>query len=207
MAPMATCFVLFLVQVRAAEVSCGSGGVCEDSSMLQIESSPVRPRAVGGQKDEHGCLSAAGYSWDPEYGECIQPWNKPKKLEIKPLPLAPLPELAPVAPQVVGGQRDKHGCLIAAGYRWDPEYGECIQPWNKPQRLEIKPLPLAPVPELPIAPTINTPFCKNSRQQLCRMLCPPMQCPPNSCIMRQGSCCKMKCRKVRNHRDRKRLRK
>merc|ERR550525_418395 len=155
---MATLVALFLVQVRAAEVSCGSGGVCEDSSMLQIESSPVRPRAVGGQRDEHGCLSAAGYSWDPEYGECIQPWNKPQKLEIKPLPLAPVPEIAPVPP-------------------------------------------------LPLAPTIKTPFCKNSRTQLCRMLCPPMQCPPNSCIMRQGSCCKMKCRKVRNHRDRKRLRK
>merc|ERR1719336_3025112 len=113
MAPMATCFVLFLVQVRAAEVSCGSGGVCEDSSMLQIESSPVRPRAVGGQKDEHGCLTAAGYSWDPEYGKCIQPWNKPQKLEILPLPPVPL---------------------------------------------------------------IKTPFCKNSPMQLCRVLCPPLQC-------------------------------
>eukprot|EP00933_Yihiella_yeosuensis_P049985 TRINITY_DN47746_c0_g1_i1.p2 TRINITY_DN47746_c0_g1~~TRINITY_DN47746_c0_g1_i1.p2 ORF type:complete len:200 (-),score=43.65 TRINITY_DN47746_c0_g1_i1:48-647(-) len=39
----------------------------------------------------------------------------------------------------------------------------------------------------------NSPFCPGSAEQLCRMYCPPPQCPPGQCVMRHGPCCDMQC--------------
>ncbi|MFH1211675.1 MAG: hypothetical protein V1659_01980 [Candidatus Woesearchaeota archaeon] len=30
---------------------------------------------IGGDRDEHGCLGPAGYSWDEDIGACIRPWE------------------------------------------------------------------------------------------------------------------------------------
>jgi hypothetical protein len=30
---------------------------------------------IGGQKDSHGCLGPAGYTWNEEVGACIRPWE------------------------------------------------------------------------------------------------------------------------------------
>jgi len=30
---------------------------------------------IGGQRDEHGCLGPAGYSWDEEIGACTRQWE------------------------------------------------------------------------------------------------------------------------------------
>lgn len=30
---------------------------------------------IGGQRDEHGCLTPAGYSWDEEVGACVRSWE------------------------------------------------------------------------------------------------------------------------------------
>lgn len=30
---------------------------------------------IGGERDEHGCLGPAGYSWDAEIGACIRTWE------------------------------------------------------------------------------------------------------------------------------------
>ena len=46
-----------------------------------------------------------------------------------------------------------------------------------------------------VAPTdvMAGPFCKDSPMQLCKMMCPPTNCPRGHCAMRQGRCCSMKC--------------
>lgn len=33
------------------------------------------PGSIGGERDGHGCLGPAGYSWDAEVGACIRPWE------------------------------------------------------------------------------------------------------------------------------------
>lgn len=33
-------------------------------------------------------------------------------------------------PQPVGGGRDAHGCLPAAGYQWCPAQQECVRSWE-----------------------------------------------------------------------------
>ncbi len=36
----------------------------------EIEGTPI-----GGERDEHGCLGAAGYTWDGDVGACIRTWE------------------------------------------------------------------------------------------------------------------------------------
>lgn len=31
---------------------------------------------------------------------------------------------------VVGGDRDVHGCIPSAGYQWCEKLGECVRPWE-----------------------------------------------------------------------------
>jgi len=38
-------------------------------------SSPVQ-KIVGGDKDEHGCIGSAGYTWCEELEKCIRPWEE-----------------------------------------------------------------------------------------------------------------------------------
>jgi len=34
------------------------------------------PKPIGGDKDEHGCLPAAGYSWCEEKQKCLRTWEE-----------------------------------------------------------------------------------------------------------------------------------
>ncbi|MBN3819940.1 hypothetical protein G3N57_26530 [Paraburkholderia sp. Se-20369] len=34
------------------------------------------------------------------------------------------------APQIVGGDRDAHGCIGSAGYAWCESTGQCERPWE-----------------------------------------------------------------------------
>lgn len=36
----------------------------------------VNHNLIGGDKDEHGCLIAAGYTWCDYQQECLRPWEK-----------------------------------------------------------------------------------------------------------------------------------
>lgn len=38
--------------------------------------------------------------------------------------------------EVVGGDRDKHGCLIGAGFSWNPPEQECVREWVLPDSEE-----------------------------------------------------------------------
>lgn len=32
-------------------------------------------RPIGGERDEHGCLGPAGYTWDADVGACVREWE------------------------------------------------------------------------------------------------------------------------------------
>lgn len=36
---------------------------------------PIEKQTIGGQRDEHGCLGPAGYSYDDDVGACIRVWE------------------------------------------------------------------------------------------------------------------------------------
>lgn len=53
--------------------------------------SPVGPgghdlHPIGGDRDEHGCLIAGGYSWCETSGKCIRQWEEPCDAGGSPLP-------------------------------------------------------------------------------------------------------------------------
>jgi hypothetical protein len=57
---------------------------------------------IGGQKDEHGCLVAAGYSYCPAFNNCTRSWTTPcPSLVVG--PAATLPAPAPPTPEIEVG--------------------------------------------------------------------------------------------------------
>jgi hypothetical protein len=48
----------------------------------EVRKTPVRadaePRPIGGDRDAHGCLPAAGYSWCARENSCVRPWELAK---------------------------------------------------------------------------------------------------------------------------------
>ncbi|MFH1403741.1 MAG: hypothetical protein ABIH11_05675 [Candidatus Altiarchaeota archaeon] len=52
---------------------------CRDSegnTYVEVVEEPVKDDTiVGGQKDEHGCLGPAGYSWSEDVGACTRTWE------------------------------------------------------------------------------------------------------------------------------------
>jgi hypothetical protein len=42
---------------------------------LMLSSCAKQPEAVGGQRDEHGCLGPAGYSYNEDIGACVRTWE------------------------------------------------------------------------------------------------------------------------------------
>ena len=82
-----------------------------------------------------------------------------------------------------------------------PNSGVCVSPDRPiaidpmPPRHPIDPLPpVDPIP--PPTPGGETSMCPASPRQMCRMLCPPMNCPAGHCAMRTGSCCDFTCQSV-----------
>jgi len=33
--------------------------------------------------------------------------------------------------QIIGGDKDEHGCLLMAGYTWNETEGECVREWER----------------------------------------------------------------------------
>jgi len=52
--------------------------------------------------------------------------NKPPHPHPHPYPPHPRPY-----PNNIGGETDKHGCYISAGYKWCKKKKKCIRPWEE----------------------------------------------------------------------------
>ena len=53
--------------------------------------------------------------------------NKPPH----PHPHPPRPPHPRPYPNNIGGETDKHGCYISAGYKWCKKKKKCIRPWEE----------------------------------------------------------------------------
>jgi hypothetical protein len=72
------------------------------------------PETLGGDRDEHGCITSAGYSWCEEKQKCIRIWEENCTDE-----------------QLLGDDADEHGCIGSAGYSWCEEKQKCIRIWEE----------------------------------------------------------------------------
>merc|ERR1719329_495059 len=92
---------------------------------------------VGGDRDAHGCIGSAGYSWCASLSDCIRPWEHNLTSEHDMTNLCGDNSFAASASAVtaetrgpLGGDSDAHGCTASAGYRWCASMSECIRPWE-----------------------------------------------------------------------------
>jgi len=94
-------------------------------------SSP-RP-VIGGSKDEHGCLTSAGYQWCAAEARCVRMWEDFAEMS---------PELAQAycAAPPIGSFTDAHGCRPSAGYQWCAAESRCVRMWELANELEMAPL-------------------------------------------------------------------
>jgi|GEM_PF-449964 len=83
----------------------------------------------GSDLDEHGCIGSAGYVWCATLNKCVRPWETPCSAETGAASQTGADSTKPG--QLVGGDRDEHGCIGSAGYQWCPEYSKCVRTWEE----------------------------------------------------------------------------
>ncbi|MBW2986371.1 hypothetical protein KY333_03295 [Candidatus Woesearchaeota archaeon] len=113
----------------------------------------AQKQLVGGDRDVHGCIGSAGYTWCAPKQKCLRVWEEPcvtstitnfaecvaagyPVMESYPeqcsdgvnVFVADRPELKPEQP--IGGERNSHGCLGPAGYSWSETIQACIRTWE-----------------------------------------------------------------------------
>ena len=58
--------------VALAFAACNNGTPQQTDNAAEEPTTPQQEMMVGGDRDEHGCIGSAGYSWSALRGECIQ---------------------------------------------------------------------------------------------------------------------------------------
>ena len=58
--------------VALAFAACNNGTPQQTDNAAEEPTTPQQETMVGGDRDEHGCIGSAGYSWSALRGECIQ---------------------------------------------------------------------------------------------------------------------------------------
>ncbi|MDD5317548.1 MAG: hypothetical protein PHF51_02325 [Candidatus ainarchaeum sp.] len=84
----------------------------------------------GSDRDSHGCIPSAGYSWCGAKNKCIRMWEENCAGEGG--NCTTVSDCGMGAARCVGGkctQYDEDGCVPDGGYTWCEARHECIQPW------------------------------------------------------------------------------
>ncbi|MDR0860829.1 MAG: hypothetical protein LBO09_07870 [Candidatus Peribacteria bacterium] len=56
--------------------------VAVDTWIAEYGLEDTENQLVGGDRDEHGCIGSAGYSWNEDAQECQRPWEQPEAATI-----------------------------------------------------------------------------------------------------------------------------
>jgi len=78
------------------------------------------PPMPGSDRDSHGCIPSAGYTWCDASQKCIRPWEEN-------CTAAPTQNNTPMP----GSDRDSHGCIPSAGYTWCESKQKCYRMWEE----------------------------------------------------------------------------
>ena len=112
------------------------GCVSKQQSVLPpVPSPPSSPTLVGGDKDAHGCIGSAGYTWCNASQKCYRSWEENCTASAAPAggrQCKTVSDCGAGAARCVNGQctqYDEHGCVPDGGYTWCEALQQCIQPW------------------------------------------------------------------------------
>ena len=56
---------------------CGENAAMMDSADVSDELTDEQDQTLGGDRDEHGCIGSAGYTWCEEKDKCLRTWEEP----------------------------------------------------------------------------------------------------------------------------------
>ncbi len=136
--------------------------ICPDGSAVgrippncEFAPCPAGNGLLGGDRDEHGCIPSAGYSWCEVKQKCLRTWEEACEAQAPPIGSFedcvragyPVMESYPrqcavpeggtfveditEAPPVLDGDRDEHGCIPSAGYSWCEAKQKCLRTWEE----------------------------------------------------------------------------
>ena len=72
--PMKSIRMLSTVACAGLLAACASTSHAPSASTASADA----PRPIGGDRDAHGCLPAAGYAWCARVQQCVRPWELAK---------------------------------------------------------------------------------------------------------------------------------
>lgn len=67
---------IFIMVATAGLIACGTGGSKKSGESADTVA------MVGGDRDRHGCIGSAGYTWSEVLGECVRVFEKGVRLDI-----------------------------------------------------------------------------------------------------------------------------
>jgi hypothetical protein len=68
--------VVLLVRKSSPAAEKNTSALTQNQNYTENGENAENPRLIGGQKDEHGCLIAAGYSWCESKQKCLRAWEE-----------------------------------------------------------------------------------------------------------------------------------
>jgi len=86
---------------------------------------------LGNDRDDHGCIASAGYSWCQSLNACHRPWMTTCEPSVVGLV---------VDDSLLGNDRDDHGCDRSAGFSWCKASNSCHRAWESGCGDEEQPL-------------------------------------------------------------------
>jgi hypothetical protein len=110
-------------------------------AQTQTQEQQGNGQLVGNDKDAHGCIPSAGYSWCEPLQQCIRPWETNCTAEVAP-ECTTVADCGMGAASCVNGvcsQYDEHGCVPDGGYTWCEPLQQCIRPWETNCTEEVMP--------------------------------------------------------------------
>ena len=103
-----------------------------DTGLIKTDEIGRTTILLGNDRDEHGCIASAGYSWCESLNQCHRPWetrcddngDEPEGLAVD---IASEDHFA-----VLGNDRDEYGCNRSAGFTWCDVSKSCHRTWETP---------------------------------------------------------------------------
>jgi len=116
----------------------------------EAEGDDTDSNMLGGNLDDHGCLTSGGYTWCDLLEKCLRTFEESCTTETDAEDDVLPPILGPETTtddeeetlfggdedymthggNLLGGERDENGCLGSAGYTWCEKQGNCVRSWE-----------------------------------------------------------------------------
>jgi hypothetical protein len=111
---------LFIALLAAALCTLPVAGLVAPAANATAAATSIMP---GSDRDEHGCIPSAGYTWCEPKQKCLREWEEP---------CTGAAAAATTTEALIGGDRDAHGCIASAGYTWCEPKQKCLREWEEP---------------------------------------------------------------------------